>query len=78
MAVLYVKVLSPELNSTYLSVDLGELKAGESFSRETSSTLEIRNAVALNVTLRVSEQSNLEPISDLSIFATVFKRDKKL
>ena len=66
-----LNVLSPKVSSTVASVELGSLKAGESFSREVNSTLEIRDAVALNITLKVSEGSNLDALSNLTVFATV-------
>jgi len=73
----YLTVLSPKVNSTIASVDLGSLKAGESFSKEVNSELEIRDAVALNVTLKVSEQSDLNAISNLSVSAIVSNETKR-
>ena len=72
----YLTVLSPKVNSTIASVDLGSLKAGESFSKEVYSELEIRDAVALNITLKVSEQSDLNAISDLSVYAVISNKTK--
>ena len=64
-------VLSPKVNSTIASMNLGALKAGESFSTEINTSIEIKDAVALNVTFKISEQSDLSAITNLSVFAVI-------
>ena len=70
-------VLSPKVNSTIASVDLGALKAGESFSTRINATFEIRDAVTLNVTFKISEQSDLSAITDISVFAVISNETEK-